>query len=54
MTLVKKLVLKICNKNGKYWVKEIDLKNYMCYYFDDITKIKDFNFDNTLIDEKSY
>ena len=25
----------------------------MCYYFDDIIKIGDFNLDNILIDEKS-
>ena len=30
------------------------IKNGMCYYFDDIIKIKDFHFDNTLLDEKSY
>ena len=26
----------------------------MCYYFDDIIKLEDFDFDNILIDEKSY
>ena len=26
----------------------------MCYYFDDIIKIEDFDFANSLIDEKSY
>ena len=26
----------------------------MCYYFDDIIKFEDFNFDDILIDEKSY
>ena len=26
----------------------------MCYYFDDIIKVEDFNFENVLIDEKSY
>ena len=26
----------------------------MCYYFDDITNIKDFDLDNILIDEKPY
>ena len=25
----------------------------MCYYFNDIIKLEDFNFDNILIDEKS-
>ena len=35
-------------------LKEIDIENWMFYYFDDIIKIKDFNLDNILIDEKSY
>ena len=35
-------------------LKEIDIKNRMCYYFDDIIKIEDFNIDNISIDEKSY
>ena len=35
-------------------LKEIDMKNRVCYYFDDIIKIEDFNLDNILIDEKSY
>ena len=35
-------------------LKEIDIKNRRCYYFDDIIKIKDFDLDNILIDEKSY
>ena len=26
----------------------------MCYYFDDIIKVEDFDFDNALLDEKSY
>ena len=29
--------------------KEIDLKNCMCYYFNDITKIEDFNLDNIFV-----
>ena len=33
-------------------LKEIDIKN--CYYFDDIIKIEDFDFNNLLLDEKSY
>ena len=37
--------------NGK--LKEINIKNQMYYYFDDIIKIEDFNFDNILIDGKS-
>ena len=35
-------------------LKEFDIKNRTCYYLDDIIKIKDFNLDNVLIDEKSY
>ena len=35
-------------------LKQIDIKNRTCYYFDDIIKIEDFNLDNILIDEKSY
>ena len=35
-------------------LKQIDIKNYTCYYFDDIIKVGDFNFDDILLDEKSY
>ena len=38
--------------NGK--LKEIDIKNRTCYYFDGIIKIEDFKFDKILISEKSY
>ena len=38
--------------NDKF--KNINVKNFTCCYFDDITKIEDFDFDNILIDEKSY
>ena len=34
-------------------VKQINIKNRACYYFDDIIKVKDFYIDNILIDEKS-
>ena len=33
---------------------EIDIKNQRCYYFDDIMRVGDFDFDNILLDEKSY
>ena len=33
---------------------EVDIKNLTCYYFDDIIKIADFDFDNILLNEKSY
>ena len=35
-------------------LKEIDIKNRACYYFDDIIKIEDFDPDNFLIGEISY
>ena len=38
--------------NGK--LKEVDIKNHTCYYFDDIIKIEDFDLDNILINQKSY
>ena len=34
-------------------LKKVRIKNRMCYYFDDIIKLKDFDLDNILIDEKS-
>ena len=34
-------------------LKQIDVRNSMCYYFDDIIKIEDVDID-ILIDEKSY
>ena len=34
-------------------LKEIDIKNRTCYYFDDVIKIEDFDFD-ILLHEKSY
>ena len=35
-------------------LKEIDIKNCMCCYFDDIIKIEEFNLNNILINEKLY
>ena len=35
-------------------LKDVNIKSCRCYYFDDIIKIEGFNFDNLLIDEKSY
>ena len=35
-------------------LKKNDIKNCTCYYFDDIIKIKDFDFNNILIHEKSH
>ena len=35
-------------------LKEIDIKNWTCYFLDSITKFGDFYPNNVLIDEKSY
>ena len=35
-------------------LKEIDIINDMCYYFDDIIKTEDFDPDNILMDEEPY
>ena len=35
-------------------LKEINIENRTCYYFDDTIKFEDFGLDNILIDEKSY
>ena len=35
-------------------LKETDIKNRTCYYFDGIVKIEDFDLDNLLIYEKSF
>ena len=34
--------------------KEVRIKQLTCYYFDDLIKFEEFNFDNILMDEKSY
>ena len=31
-------------------LKEIDRKNYTCYYFDNIIRVGDFDFDNILLE----
>ena len=33
--------------------KKVRIKNRLCYYFDDIIKLEDFDLDNILTDEKS-
>ena len=35
-------------------LKKVSIKNCTCYYFDGIIKFEDFDFDNILLDEKSY
>ena len=56
MTNSKKSYINKCfvNMDSNNELKEIDIKNRTCYYFDDIIKIEDFYLDNILIDEKSY
>ena len=34
--------------------KKINIKNRMCYYFDNIMEVEDINVYNILLDEKSY
>ena len=48
--LVLKNIMKMEN-NDK--LKEINIKNRTCHYFDNIIKFKDIDFDNISIDEKS-
>ena len=33
-------------------LKEINIKNHTCYYFDDTIETEDCDFDNILIDER--
>ena len=35
-------------------IKNIDINNHTCYFFDDINNIKGFDPNNIKIDEKSY
>ena len=37
---------------SKNELKEIDIKNPTCYYFDDLIKAIDINFNDILLDEK--
>ena len=39
---------------SKDTLKEIDIKNCICYYFDDILRLTNFGYNNILLDEKSY
>ena len=34
--------------------KKIDIKNHACYYFDDVMRVIDIDFDNILFDKNSY
>ena len=35
-------------------LEKFRIKNCTCYYFDDVIKLEDFDFNNILIDEKSH
>ena len=34
--------------------QKVYIKNFTCFYFDDIIKLEDFDLDNILLDEKSH
>ena len=40
--------------DSKDALKEIDIKNRTCYYFDDIMRVGGINFSDILLEEKSY
>ena len=44
-------IIKIESKNE---LKEIDIKNGVCYYFDDIFNVTDINFSDILLAKKLY
>ena len=35
-------------------LKEINIKNRTCYYFDDIMRVRDIDFRDISLDEKAY
>ena len=39
---------------SNYELKEIDIKNCTCYYFDDIMRVGDIDFNNISLDKKPY
>ena len=39
-------------ENNEFY--KVRIKNRTCYYFNDVIKLEDFDFDNVLIDKKSY
>ena len=45
--------LSLCNL-CKIELKKVRIKNCICYYFDDIIKLEDFDLDNILIDKKAH
>ena len=51
-----KLYINVCiiKMGSNHKLKEIDIENCTCYYFDGIIKTAEFNLNNILIDEQSY
>ena len=45
--------MQLQNKMENNKLKKVRIKHCTCCYFDDITKLEDFDIDNILIDEKS-
>ena len=39
---------------SKHELKEINIKNCACFYFENLIRVFNFNFDNTLLEEKLY
>ena len=35
-------------------LKGIDIKNHMCYYFDNTLRIRNFSYNNSFLGERSY
>ena len=42
------------NKIEKNKLKKVCIKNYTCYYFEDIIELEQFDIDNILINEKPH
>ena len=40
--------------NNEFLYLKVHIRNHKCYYFNDIIKFEDCNFENILTDEKSY
>ena len=40
--------------NNEFLYLKVHIRNHKCYYFDDIIKFEDCDFENILADEKSY
>ena len=54
LLLHKRLYLKRTLRIIKWILNNINIKNCTWHYFDDTVKIEDFDFNNILLEEKSY